>query len=42
MLAAVALLADTGVPSVLQLHRGFPWSREEPELLDLPEPVAGR
>ncbi|MEE1928909.1 4'-phosphopantetheinyl transferase superfamily protein [Streptomyces sp. TRM 70351] len=42
VLAAVALLADDGVPSSLQLHRGFPWSREAPELLDLPEPVAGR
>lgn len=42
VLAAVALLADTGVPPVLQLHRGFPWSREAPELLDLPEPVTGR
>ncbi|PCG85392.1 4-phosphopantetheinyl transferase [Streptomyces sp. WZ.A104] len=42
VLAAVALLADADVPSVLQLHRGFPWSRKAPELLGLPEPVAGR
>ncbi len=41
VLVAVALLAGTGVPSALQLHRGFPWSREAPELLALPEPVAG-
>ncbi|AWZ05454.1 MULTISPECIES: 4'-phosphopantetheinyl transferase superfamily protein [unclassified Streptomyces] len=41
VLAAVALLAGTGVSSVLQLHRGFPWSREAPELLALPVPVAG-
>ncbi|MFE9395281.1 4'-phosphopantetheinyl transferase family protein [Streptomyces flavidovirens] len=40
VLAAVALLADSGVPSALQLHRGFPWSREAPQLLALPKAVA--
>lgn len=42
VLAAVALLADSRVPSVLQLHRGFPWDREAPQLLALPQSVAER
>ncbi|THA64142.1 4'-phosphopantetheinyl transferase superfamily protein [Streptomyces sp. A0642] len=40
VLAAVAVAADSDVPSVLQLHHGFPWDRSAPRLLDLPEPVA--
>ncbi|WP_240467303.1 4'-phosphopantetheinyl transferase family protein [Streptomyces salinarius] len=42
VLAAVALLADAGVPSVLYLHRGFPWNREAPQALELPESVPRR
>ncbi|MET9107242.1 4'-phosphopantetheinyl transferase family protein [Streptomyces zhihengii] len=42
VLAAVALLTEAAVPSALQLHRGFPWNREAPEVLELPESPAGR
>ncbi|GAA4684891.1 hypothetical protein GCM10023347_45110 [Streptomyces chumphonensis] len=40
VLAAVALLDDAEVPSVLLLHHGFPWSREAPQELELPQTVS--
>lgn len=42
VLAAVAVLADTGTQAVLHLHHGFPWGRAAPRLLPLPEPARAR
>ncbi|MDG9723645.1 MULTISPECIES: 4'-phosphopantetheinyl transferase family protein [unclassified Streptomyces] len=39
VLVAVAVLADSDAPPVLQLHHGFPWGRSAPRLVTLPEPV---
>ncbi|MFC7986254.1 4'-phosphopantetheinyl transferase family protein [Streptomyces sp. NPDC057336] len=39
VLAAVAVLADSDAPAVLQLHHGFPWGRSAPRPVTLPEPV---
>jgi 4'-phosphopantetheinyl transferase len=41
VLAAVAVPADDGHPSVLQLHYGFPWGRAAPQSIPLPGPVGG-
>jgi 4'-phosphopantetheinyl transferase len=41
VLVAVALQADDGQDTVLQLHHGFPWGRAAPRRIALPEPIGG-